>query len=253
MKRFLISLGILALIAPGLAFAAPMKKAKPVPAPLSIEEAEEPAGPNDVFEPVNRATFALNDGIDAILINPVVAVWNGIVPSFVRTGVGNFFNNLDDIYVGANHLLQGNGARATMDFQRVAVNSTIGLVGLVDVGAKMGINKVDGDFGQTLGVWGVPTGPYLILPLIGPSTVRETAGRGVRILTDPRTYMDTVPSYSLMGLEYVQIRADSKANEGLIAASSLDRYVFVRNLYLQKRALMVKSGRETLNTSQAAK
>jgi len=253
MKRFLIPLGLLALIAPGLAFAAPMKKAKPVLTPLPIEEREEPAPPNDVFESVNRVTFAFNDGIDAVLINPLVTVWNTVIPSFVRTGVGNFFNNLDDIYVGANHVLQGNGARAAMDFQRVVVNSTIGIVGLVDVGAKMGINKVDGDFGQTLGVWGIPSGPYLILPLIGPSTVRETAGRGGRILTDPRTYMDRVPSYALMGLEYVQIRADSKANEGLIAASSLDRYVFVRNLYLQKRALMVKSGRETLNSSQAAK
>jgi len=93
-----------------------------------------------------------------------------------------------------------------------------------------------------LGVWGIPTGPYVILPLIGPSTLRETAGRSVRVMTDPRTYLDAVPSYSLMGLEYLQTRADAKANEGLIAASSLDRYVFIRNLYLQKRSLMVKSG-----------
>ena len=253
MKRTFASLFILAVIAPSLAFATPVKKMKPNVAPLPIEEAAEPAPPNDLFEPVNRATFALNDGIDALIVNPLVAVWNGIVPSFVRTGVGNFFNNLDDIYVGANHLLQGNGSRAAVDFQRVAVNTTIGIGGLVDVGAKMGLNKVDGDFGQTLGVWGVPTGPYLILPLIGPSTVRETAGRTVRIATDPRTYMDAVPSYSLMGLEYLQTRADAKANEGLIAASSLDRYVFIRNLYLQKRSLMVKAGLEAPKSGQVAK
>jgi phospholipid-binding lipoprotein MlaA len=242
MKRIASFILMVALVAPSLAAAAPSKKIKPMAAPIPLEEPAEPAPPNDLFEPINRVTFAVNDGIDAIIVNPLVALWNGLMPSFVRTSVGNFFNNLDDVYVGVNHLLQGNGSRAGVDFQRVAVNSTVGIAGLIDVGAKMGLQKVDGDFGQTLGVWGIPTGPYLILPLIGPSTLRETAGRSVRVMTDPRTYLDTVPSYSLMGLEYLQTRADAKANEGLIAASSLDRYVFIRNLYLQKRSLMVKSG-----------
>jgi len=242
MKRIVPFILTIALLAPSLAAAAPSKKVKPAPAPIPLEEPAESAPPNDLFEPINRVTFAVNDGIDAILVNPLVAIWNGLMPSFVRTGVGNFFNNLDDVYVGVNHLLQGNGSRAGVDFERVAVNSTVGIGGLIDVGAKMGLQKVDGDFGQTLGVWGIPTGPYVILPLIGPSTLRETAGRSVRVMTDPRTYLDTVPSYSLMGLEYLQTRADAKANEGLIAASSLDRYVFIRNLYLQKRSLMVKSG-----------
>lgn len=242
MKRIVPFILTIALLAPSLAAAAPSKKVKPAPAPIPLEEPAEIAPPNDLFEPINRVTFAVNDGIDAILVNPLVAIWNGLMPSFVRTGVGNFSNNLDDVYVGVNHLLQGNGSRAGVDFERVAVNSTVGIGGLIDVGAKMGLQKVDGDFGQTLGVWGIPTGPYVILPLIGPSTLRETAGRSVRVMTDPRTYLDTVPSYSLMGLEYLQTRADAKANEGLIAASSLDRYVFIRNLYLQKRSLMVKSG-----------
>ncbi len=242
MKRIAPFILTIALLAPSLAAAAPSKKVKPALAPIPLEEPAEIAPPNDLFEPINRVTFAVNDGIDAILVNPLVAIWNGLMPTFVRTGVGNFFNNLDDVYVGVNHLLQGNGSRAGVDFERVAVNSTVGIGGLIDVGAKMGLQKVDGDFGQTLGVWGIPTGPYVILPLIGPSTLRETAGRSVRVMTDPRTYLDTVPSYSLMGLEYLQTRADAKANEGLIAASSLDRYVFIRNLYLQKRSLMVKSG-----------
>jgi len=242
MKRIAPFILTIALLAPSLAAAAPSKKVKPALAPIPLEEPAEIAPPNDLFEPINRVTFAVNDGIDAILVNPLVAIWNGLMPTFVRTGVGNFFNNLDDVYVGVNHLLQGNGSRAGVDFERVAVNSTVGIGGLIDVGAKMGLQKVDGDFGQTLGVWGIPTGPYVILPLIGPSTLRETAGRSVRVMTDPRTYLDTAPSYSLMGLEYLQTRADAKANEGLIAASSLDRYVFIRNLYLQKRSLMVKSG-----------
>ena len=250
MKRIAASVLVFLVLMPQIAFATPAKKLKPAIVTAPPVEDNEPAPPNDVLEPLNRATFALNDGIDLVLINPLVTLWNGIMPSFVRTGVGNFFNNLDDVYVGVNHVLQGNGNAAGVDFERVVVNTTVGIGGLFDVGAKMGLHKVDGDFGQTLGVWGVPTGPYLILPLLGPSTFRETAGRSVRVMTDPRSYMDSVPSYSLMGLEYLQTRADTKANEGLIAASSLDRYVFIRNLYLQKRALLVKSGHD--KTSSAA-
>ncbi len=252
MKRFALSLVLLTTLGSGLAIAAPSKKVKAVAPPPPIVEEQEPAPPNDVLEPLNRATFALNDGIDMVIVNPLVTLWNGIMPTFVRTGVGNFFNNLDDVYVGINHVLQGNGSAAGADFQRVAVNTTVGIGGLFDVGAKMGLHKVDGDFGQTLGAWGLPTGPYLILPLIGPSTFRETTGRFARIATDPRSYLDPVPSYSLMGLEYLQTRADGKANEGLIAASSLDRYVFVRNLYLQKRALMVKAAREKTSSAASA-
>ena len=250
MKRIAASLFVLATLAPAFAFAVPAKKIAPIIAPAPIPVEDEPAPPNDALEPLNRVTFALNDGIDLILVNPLVTLWNGVMPTFVRTGVGNFFNNLDDVYVGVNHVLQGNGGAAGADFERVAINTTVGIGGLFDVGARMGLHKVDGDFGQTLGAWGIPTGPYLILPLLGPSTLRETAGRSVRVITDPRSYMDTVPSYSLMGLEYLQTRVDTKANEGLIAASSLDRYVFVRNLYLQKRALLVKAAQE--KTSSAA-
>jgi len=149
MKRIASFILTIALLAPGLAAAAPSKKVKPALAPIPLEEPAEPAPPNDLFEPINRVTFAVNDGIDAILVNPLVAIWNGLMPSFVRTGVSNFFNNLDDVYVGVNHLLQGNGSRAGMDFERIAVNSTVGIGGLIDVGAKMGLQKVDGDFGQT--------------------------------------------------------------------------------------------------------
>jgi len=252
MKRYTASLLLLLALIPTLALATPVKKVKAVPVSAPIIEDNEPAQPNDVLEPLNRATFALNDGIDFVLINPLVTLWNGVMPSFVRTGVSNFFNNLDDVYVGVNHVLQGNGDAAGADFERVAVNTTVGIGGLFDVGAKMGLHKVDGDFGQTLGAWGIPTGPYLILPLLGPSTFRETAGRSVRLMTDPRSYMDATPSYSLMGLEYLQTRADSKTNEGLIAASSLDRYVFIRNLYLQKRALLVKSAHDKNSSAAAA-
>jgi phospholipid-binding lipoprotein MlaA len=230
--------------APGGAWAAPKKPVKQPEAPATDVGEAEPPPPADFLEPVNRVTFAFNDGLDLVVVNPLVTVWTALLPSVVRTGVSNVFNNLDDVYVGVNHVLQGNGNRAALDFERLAVNTTVGLGGLFDVGAKMGIAKTDADFGQTLGVWGVPVGSYFVLPLIGPSTLRDAAGRTVRIATDPRTYLQPVPSYSLVGAEYVELRAEAKANEGLIAASSLDRYVFVRNLYLQRRALLVKAGQD---------
>jgi phospholipid-binding lipoprotein MlaA len=157
--------------------------------------------------------------------------------------VSNVFDNLDDVYAGLNHALQGRGSQASTDFGRVIVNTTVGVGGIFDVGTKIGLKKSYGDFGQTLGVWGISTGPYVVLPLLGPSTLRETAGRGARIATDARNLLPTNTFYALAGTEYLATRADAKANEGLIAASSLDRYVFVRNLYWQRRFNLVQEGR----------
>lgn len=199
--------------------------------------------PYDPLESVNRATFGLNDVVDMVIINPLVSVWNGLLPQPVRQGVSNVFDNLDDVYAGLNHTLQGRGSQAGTDFGRVIVNTTIGIGGIFDVGTKMGLKKSYGDFGQTLGVWGFSTGPYVVLPLLGPSTLRETVGRGARIATDARNLLPTNTYYALAGTEYLATRADAKANEGLIAASSLDRYVFVRNLYWQRRFNLVQEGR----------
>jgi phospholipid-binding lipoprotein MlaA len=178
-----------------------------------------------------------------VIINPLVTIWNGVLPQPVRQGVSNVFDNLDDVYAGINHALQGRGSQASTDFSRVIVNTTVGIGGIFDVGTKIGLKKSYGDFGQTLGVWGFSTGPYVVLPLLGPSTLRETAGRGARIATDARNLLPTNTFYALSGTEYLATRADAKANEGLIAASSLDRYVFVRNLYWQRRFNLVQEGR----------
>ena len=199
--------------------------------------------PYDPLESVNRATFGVNDAIDMVIINPLVTIWNGVLPQPVRQGVSNEFDNLDDVYAGINHALQGRGSQASTDFSRVIVNTTVGIGGIFDVGTKIGLKKSYGDFGQTLGVWGFSTGPYVVLPLLGPSTLRETAGRGARIATDARNLLPTNTFYALSGTEYLATRADAKANEGLIAASSLDRYVFVRNLYWQRRFNLVQEGR----------
>ena len=223
-------------------------------AAASVAHADEPASPEaastepapafDPIEPVNRATFALNDVIDMIIVNPLVSLWNGVLPQPVRQGVSNVFDNLDDVYAGVNHVLQGSPSTAGADFGRVIVNTTVGVGGLFDVSTKVGLKKTYGDFGQTLGVWGFSTGPYVVLPLIGPSTLRDTSGRAVRVVTDARNLLPTNTSYALMGTEYLATRADAKSNENLVAASSLDRYVFVRNLYLQRRAMLVKTGKD---------
>lgn len=210
----------------------------------SVRADETMPKPYDPLESVNRATFALNDVVDMVIVNPLVSVWNAVLPQPVRQGVSNIFDNLDDIYAGVNHVLQGRGSQAGTDFGRVIVNTTVGIGGVFDVGTKLGLKKSYGDFGQTLGVWGFSSGPYVVLPLLGPSTVRETAGRGARIVTDARNLLPTNTYYALAGTEYLATRADAKANEGLIAASSLDRYVFVRNLYWQRRFNLVQEGRD---------
>ena len=198
----------------------------------------------DPIEPINRGFFGLNEVLDTIAFKPISAVWNTVVPKPVRTGVSNVFSNLDDVFIGANHLLQGRGKDAMTDFSRVLINSTVGIGGLIDVASTQNLQKGEGDFGQTLGVWGVGPGFYLVLPLMGPSTARDTIGRAARVASDPRTYMADAWSYSLIGLEFVQIKADNVDNANLIDSSSLDKYAFTRNLYLQRRAAIVQSGRD---------
>jgi len=205
--------------------------------------AQDP-GHNDPIEPVNRGFFAVNEVLDTIAFKPIATVWNVVIPRPVRTGVSNVFSNLDDVFIGANHVLQGRGRDAMTDFSRVLINSTVGLGGLIDIASTQNLQKGEGDFGQTLGVWGAGPGFYLVLPLLGPSTARDTVGRAARVASDPRTYMSDVWSYSLIGLEFVQIKADNVDNANLIDSSSLDKYAFTRNLYLQRRAAIVQSGRE---------
>lgn len=199
---------------------------------------------NDPIEPVNRGFFQLNELLDKVLFKPVAVVWNTIIPKPMRTGIGNAFGNLDDVFIGANHVLQGRGSDALIDFKRIVINTTVGIGGLVDVASDAGFTKGDGDFGQTLGVWGIGTGPYMVLPILGPSDARDTVGRVARVFSDPRHYMTHVWSYSLFGTEFVEYKADNIDNADLIDSSSLDKYAFTRNLYLQRRAALVNAGRE---------
>ena len=199
---------------------------------------------NDPLEPLNRGIFFFNEIFDAVITTPVTSIYNAIIPAPIRKSIGGVFGNLDDVYSGVNHGLQGKGKQAGNDFSRVLINTTIGLGGLFDVASDMGIAKSKSDYGVTLGVWGVGAGPYLVLPVMGPTSVRDTVGRGLRIASDPRTYIPWETGVSLTAGEFIHLRAANASSEELIASSSLDKYNFTRSLYLQRRQSLVRDALE---------
>lgn len=208
------------------------------------------ANPRDPLERYNRAAFAFNDTVDRYAAKPVAEGYRKVVPSPVRTGVRNFFANLEDVWTGTNNLLQGKVGDALNDWMRVAINSVIGLGGLLDVASEARLEKHYEDFGQTLGWWGVPSGPYFVVPLLGPRTVRDTAALpldlyGTRIGTVAGWAADrneVALRNSLYALDYVRIRADALDATNLLEGASLDRYSFVRDAYLQRRLNQVYDG-----------
>ncbi|MEN9868164.1 MAG: hypothetical protein RL748_3754, partial [Pseudomonadota bacterium] len=148
-----------------------------------------PGSKADPLEPFNRAMFKFNDAVDTVALKPAATVYQGVLPQFVQTGVGNFFGNLADAWTAVNNLLQGKVADGMSDVMRVAVNSTFGLLGVLDIGSEAGLVKHKEDFGQTLGKWGVKPGPYVVLPLFGPSTLRDTLSLPVDLTGDPWSYV----------------------------------------------------------------
>jgi phospholipid-binding lipoprotein MlaA len=206
-----------------------------------------PAGerdPRDPFESYNRAMFAFNEGVDRAVVKPAARAYERL-PRPVRDGAGNFFSNLDDVAVLVNNLLQGKLPDAANDAARLIFNSTIGVFGLLDVASPMGLPKNREDFGQTLGYWGVPSGPYLQLPFLGPSTVRDAPARVVDFELHPSNhlYRDHRRTWAtLSAVEVVSIRASLLPMEDLLAAMSEDRYIAVRDLWLQRRDYLVRDG-----------
>ena len=196
------------------------------------------AGPNprDPYEGFNRAMFSFNDTVDTYALKPVATAYKNVLPSFVQTGVNNFFGNLSDAWSAVNNLLQGKGEAGMSDVTRFALNSTLGIVGLFDIASEAGLQKHKEDFGQTLGTWGVPSGPYLMLPLLGPSTVRDTVALPVDIKGDIWAYKE--PVYirnSGTVLRVVDQRANLLDASSLLEDAALDRYEFIRDGYLQRR------------------
>lgn len=200
-------------------------------------------GSTDPLEGYNRAMFSFNDGVDRAVLKPVATAYQDVTPSFVQTGVSNFFGNIGDVWTMINNFLQGKVENGLNDFMRVAVNTTFGFGGMLDIASEAGIQKHKEDFGQTLGKWGVASGPYVVLPLLGPSTLRDTAALPADIYGDPWAYVDPV---SVRNTGYV-IRAVDQRSQALNATNlledvALDRYIFVRDAYLQRRESLVRDG-----------
>jgi phospholipid-binding lipoprotein MlaA len=187
--------------------------------------------------------FALNDGLDQVVIRPVAIGYENVLPSPVRSGVGNFFGNVGDLFVGTNNLLQGKFAEGFSDFGRVAINTTIGLLGVFDIATELGIEKHNEDFGQTLGYWGVGDGPYVVLPLFGPRTARDTVGLVVDTKADPVARMDHDPSrYAMTVLRLINQRAELLPADKMIDEAALDKYSYIRSAYLQRRRSLIHDG-----------
>ena len=200
--------------------------------------------PRDPLEPLNRAVYTFNDGVDHLLIKPAAEFYRFIIPDFARTGVSNFFSNLNDVIVALNSLLQGKLAQAGSDLMRIVANSTIGVLGLFDVATEAGLEKHNEDFGQTLGYWGIGDGPYLVLPLLGPSSARDTVGWVGDFYAWPVTYIkDNGTRNTLIAVRFVTFRADLLEASRILETAALDPYQFVRDAYLQRRRNLVYDGR----------
>lgn len=191
--------------------------------------------PGDPFEPVNRAVFSFNDSLDRYVAVPVAKGYQKVTPQPLRTAVSNFFSNLGDLSNAANELLQLKITDATQDIVRFAFNSTFGLGGLLDWATPAGLPKHHQDFGLTLGHWGIPSGPYLVLPLFGPSTVRDSMGLIVDVKFNPLNYMEPAVRNPLYVLQFVSVRSDLLGASDLLQQAALDKYSFVRDAYTQQR------------------
>lgn len=198
--------------------------------------------PKDPYERFNRAMFTFNDTVDQAAVKPVAQAYSKL-PSFIQTGVYNFFGNLADVPTAINNLLQGKIADGMSDVMRVAFNSTFGLGGLLDIGSEAGLVKHREDFGQTLGAWGVRSGPYVVLPILGPSTVRDVAATPIEWATDPWYYTTPLSARSAgTVMRLVDLRASVLDASDLLEQAALDRYQFVRDAYLQRRESTVNDG-----------
>jgi phospholipid-binding lipoprotein MlaA len=194
------------------------------------------ANPIDPFEPFNRGVYKFNDGLDRNVLKPVAVAYKEVTPSVVQKGVGNFFGNLQDLWSFVNNVLQFKAEAAANSLVRVTINTTVGIVGLIDVASEWNVKRHTEDFGQTLGYWGVGAGPYLVLPLLGPSTLRDTAALPVDFRGDLVTQSDNIAARnSLSVVRIVDRRARLLRAGQMVDEVALDNYAFLRDAYLQRR------------------
>lgn len=198
---------------------------------------------HDPWEGYNRAMFAFNEKLDQVVIKPVAQGYEWVMPTGVNIIITNFFDNIEEVAIAVNNLLQGKVKEAGSDLGRLALNSSLGIGGLVDVATDMGMEKHNEDFGQTFARWGMGDGPYFVLPIIGSSTVRDTFGRLADWPTDPVTWVDPDGlHYALVGLRQIDTRADLLPAEKVVEAGAIDKYNYVRDAYLQHRRYLIYDG-----------
>jgi phospholipid-binding lipoprotein MlaA len=199
--------------------------------------------PRDPLEPVNRGIYTFNEALDTTLLRPAAELYRGLVPRIVRTGVHNVFSNINDVIVALNNLLQGKVVNAASDTGRILVNTTVGLLGIFDVATPLGLQKHEEDFGQTLGRWGVGDGPYIVLPIFGPSNVRDAFGLVVDVYTDPLSYVEPTRDRNIIwGVRAVNRRSELLDASKILETAALDPYQFVRDAYLQRRRNLIYDG-----------
>ena len=199
--------------------------------------------PRDPLEPLNRGIYEFNDAIDRGVVKPVAQAYIAVVPQTGRTGVSNFFGNIYDVWNVINNALQGKVSTAFSDLGRIALNTTVGLLGVVDVASRVGLDKSDEDLGQTLGWWGIGHGPYLVLPFLGPSSVRDGVGTLTQIYFDPIFQIDDATTqWSLAGLRLISLRADLLGAGAVLDTAASDRYAFLRDAYFQRRRSQLWDG-----------
>lgn len=203
------------------------------------------ATPGDPLEPFNRGMFTFNEKLDQYVARPIAQGYEAVTPSFVRTGVTNFFSNLGDVGNTANNLLQGKVADGMESLMRFAMNTVFGLAGFLDVASPAGLPKHSQDFGITLGTWGVASGPYLVLPLFGPSTIRDGSAKVVDHYLDPVSYVESDTRTPLNALNIVNTRANLLNASTLLEEAALDKYTFVRDAWTQQRQNKINEGKES--------
>lgn len=205
--------------------------------------AVQTADPRDPLESMNRSIYKFNDAIDQAAIKPAAQMYEAVVPRLVRAGVGNFLGNLGDGWSMVNSAMQLKGQAAAETFMRISVNTFLGLGGLLDVASEMRLEKRSEDFGQTLGFWGVQPGPYLMLPLLGPSTLRDSLALPLDMQADAsQLFSDPSTRNALSAARLLDVRAGLLQTVDVVKAASLDPYSFVRDAYLQKRLNDIHDG-----------
>ena len=198
----------------------------------------------DPFEPMNRASYKVHEVVDGNFVKPLAEAYVKYTPLILRTAVHNFFGNIDDMFSFVNDVLQLKGEKAGNDLGRVITNTAFGVGGLIDIAGSANIPKGDEDFGQTFGFWGIPQGPYLFIPVFGPTTVRDGSGTVIRAFTTPVNLIGDVAARNVIwGIGGVDLRASALQTENVLNQAALDPYTFIRRAYLQRREYLVHDGK----------